>query len=54
MTNLYNKRPEWLAHAHRVLDVAVFAAYGWDAGLGKDAVLEKLLALHLERAGARV
>ena len=28
LTNLYNKRPAWLADAHRKLDEAVFAAYG--------------------------
>jgi hypothetical protein len=30
LTNLYNQRPTWLAEAHRKLDEAVFAAYGWD------------------------
>ena len=30
LTNLYNQRPTWLALAHRKLDDAVFAAYGWD------------------------
>lgn len=29
LTNLYNERPAWLDHAHRKLDAAVFAAYGW-------------------------
>ena len=29
LTNLYNERPAWLANAHRKLDEAVFAAYGW-------------------------
>ncbi|MCB9932172.1 MAG: class I SAM-dependent DNA methyltransferase [Planctomycetes bacterium] len=29
LTNLYNKRPEWLHLAHLKLDRAVFAAYGW-------------------------
>ena len=31
LTNLYNARPAWLADAHRKLDEAVFAAYGWPA-----------------------
>jgi hypothetical protein len=34
------------------LDAAVFAAYGWPAGLTDEQILEKLLALNLERAGA--
>ena len=29
LTNLYNERPTWLANAHRDLDEAVAAAYGW-------------------------
>jgi len=29
LTNLYNQRPAWLDHAHRRLDAAVAAAYGW-------------------------
>jgi hypothetical protein len=29
LTNLYNERPAWLAHAHAKLDAAVAAAYGW-------------------------
>ena len=29
LTNLYNKRPAWLANAHADLDTAVTAAYGW-------------------------
>jgi len=29
LTNLYNNLPTWLVDAHRKLDEAVFAAYGW-------------------------
>ena len=50
LTRLYNERPTWLDLAHRKLDDAVFAAYGWDPGLSDDAILERLLALNLERA----
>jgi len=52
LTALYNQRPTWLALAHRKLDEAVFAAYGWDPGLSDEEILEKLLALNLERAAA--
>ena len=52
LTNLYNEYPTWLAHAHARLDVAVAEAYGWPADLGDGKVLERLLALNLERAGA--
>ena len=31
LTQLYNERPEWLTDAHRALDEAVAAAYGWPA-----------------------
>lgn len=39
LTNLYNMRPAWLEHAHKALDVAVAAAYGWPADLSDDEVL---------------
>lgn len=52
LTNLYNQRPTWLDLAHRKLDEAVFAAYGWDPGISDEEILERLLALNLERAGA--
>ena len=50
LTNLYNERPAWLDLAHRKLDAAVFAAYGWPVDLSDEELLEKLLALNLERA----
>lgn len=50
LTNLYNERPAWLAHAHAKLDAAVAAAYGWPADLSDEQILERLLALNLERA----
>ncbi|MEI7902739.1 MAG: DNA methyltransferase [bacterium] len=52
LTKLYNARPTWLDLAHRKLDAAVAAAYGWPADLTDDAILERLLALNLERARA--
>ncbi len=50
LTQLYNKRPMWLDNAHRKLDAAVFAAYGWPSDLSDDEILAQLLALNLERA----
>lgn len=50
LTNLYNKRPEWLASAHRVLDEAVFTAYGYSSDHTRDEILARLLALNNERA----
>ena len=50
LTNLYNQRPQWLRDAHRDLDAAVAAAYGWPADLSDDEVLARLLALNLARA----
>ncbi len=52
LTKLYNARPAWLADCHARLDAAVSAAYGWPADLADDAILERLLALNLERARA--
>ncbi len=50
LTNLYNQRPAWLDLAHRRLDQAVFAAYGWPAELNDDEILARLLALNLAHA----
>jgi hypothetical protein len=40
----------WLDLAHKRLDEAVFAAYSWKNVLSDEEILEKLLALDLERA----
>ncbi|MFG1426778.1 class I SAM-dependent DNA methyltransferase [Roseixanthobacter glucoisosaccharinicivorans] len=53
LTNLYNARPTWLANAHKALDEAVAAAYGWPADLSDDEVLARLFALNQERAAAK-
>jgi hypothetical protein len=50
LTNLYNERPAWLAHAHAKLDAAVAAAYAFDLDLTNEQILERLLALNIERA----
>ncbi len=52
LTNLYNQRPAWLDMAHKRLDEAVAAAYGWPADLSDDDVLERLFALNQARAAA--
>jgi hypothetical protein len=52
LTNLYNQRPAWLDLAHRKLDAAVFDTYGWPADLTDEQLLERLLALNLEREAA--
>jgi type II restriction/modification system DNA methylase subunit YeeA len=53
LTNLYNARPTWLDNAHRKLDAAVCAAYGWPLELSDDEILARLLALNLARAGGK-
>ncbi|MDP2784253.1 MAG: hypothetical protein Q8O38_06610 [Sulfurimicrobium sp.] len=53
LTNLYNARPVWLANAHRELDQAVAAAYGWEdytPEMPDEEILRRLLALNLERS----
>ena len=52
LTNLYNQRPTWLTNAHNALDAAVANAYGWPADMPDAEILERLLTLNLERAGA--
>jgi type II restriction/modification system DNA methylase subunit YeeA len=54
LTNLYNERPTWLDMAHRKLDEAVFAAYGWEPTLSDEEILEKLLALNLEASAQQL
>ena len=49
LTGLYNANPAWLQNAHAELDAAVAAAYGWDADLGEQETLARLLALNLQR-----
>jgi type II restriction/modification system DNA methylase subunit YeeA len=57
LTNLYNKRVKgecaWLDNAHRALDEAVFAAYGWPSNLSREEILARLLALNHDRAAAQ-
>jgi type II restriction/modification system DNA methylase subunit YeeA len=55
LTNLYNARPAWLDNAHRALDAAVAAAYGWHdytPDMPDEEILKRLLALNLERKAA--
>jgi type II restriction/modification system DNA methylase subunit YeeA len=49
LTNLYNERPAWLANAHRDLDAAVAAAYGWPSDISDDDALARLFALNQSR-----
>ncbi|MBI1914903.1 MAG: class I SAM-dependent DNA methyltransferase [Planctomycetes bacterium] len=50
LTKLYNEMPSWLEQAHRKLNEAVFAAYGWPAALTDEELLGRLLELNLQRA----
>lgn len=53
LTKLYNDRPAWLDLAHKALDQAVAAAYGWPDytdGMADAEILRRVLALNLERA----
>ena len=52
LTNLYNDPPTWLELAHRRLDEAVFAAYGWSPDLTDGEILARLLELNLAREEA--
>jgi hypothetical protein len=55
LTNLYNARPTWLVNAHRTLDEAVFAAYGWrepPEKLPAAEIIARLLKLNFEREPA--
>jgi len=49
LTNLYKQRPAWLDNAHKKLDEAVSAAYGWPADISDEQAIENLLELNQER-----
>ena len=52
LTKLYNQRPAWLDAAHKMLDAAVAAAYGWadySADMRDEELLKRLLTLNLQR-----
>ena len=57
LTELYNERPDkpraaWLTDAHRTLDAAVSAAYGWPSDLTDDQILQRLLDLNKAAEGS--
>ncbi|MDR1349503.1 MAG: class I SAM-dependent DNA methyltransferase [Zoogloeaceae bacterium] len=55
LTNLYNAHPAWLDTAHKTLDEAVAAAYGWadyTPETPDEEILRRLLALNQERRDA--
>ena len=45
-----DRHPTWLDLAHRKLDEAELDAYGWPHDISDEEILERLLALNLERA----
>jgi hypothetical protein len=51
LTNLYNRRPEWLLQAHERLGRMVHAAYGWEYPLAPEEVLARLVELNSSRGG---
>lgn len=50
LTNLYNERPAWLDLAHKKLDAAVHAAYGWLESITDDEMLGEILKLNIAAA----
>ncbi|MBZ5612790.1 MAG: N-6 DNA methylase [Acidobacteriia bacterium] len=50
LTNLYNENPTWLQDAHRELDDAALAAYGWPKNLSDQDILTRLLQFNMERS----
>lgn len=53
LTNLYNIRSTWLVEAHKRLDAAVAAAYGWPESISDEDALLELLKLNHAKADAQ-
>jgi type II restriction/modification system DNA methylase subunit YeeA len=51
LTTLYNNSPGWLGNAHKQLDEAVHAAYGWRYPLPNDDIIRRLFELNASRFG---
>ena len=50
LTKLYNQRPAWLSAAHKDLDAAVAAAYGWadyTAEMADEEILKQIGRAHV-------
>lgn len=50
LSALYNEKPSWLRMAHKELDRAVYAAYGWSVDVPEGEMLENLFELNKVRA----
>ena len=46
LTNIQNKRPQWLHNAHAALDASVAGAYGWPPDTSDEDALLKLRDLN--------
>ena len=53
LTNLYNKKPAWLADVHRDLDATVFAAYCLEMDISDTEILDNLLMRNMEKPTAQ-
>lgn len=49
LTDLYNASPAWLVNAHRALDEAVAAAYGFPVDIEEDELLGRLLEMNQQQ-----
>jgi hypothetical protein len=52
-TGVRYRRPQWLEDAHRTLNKAALAAYGWPEDIRDTEILERLLALNCQRLNWR-
>lgn len=50
LTQLYNQRPTWLVDAHKALDSAVLAAYGWPEDISDGEMLGRLVDVNNQQA----
>jgi hypothetical protein len=50
LTNLYNRRPAWLANAYAGLDAVAASAYGFDSATPDEEILARLLELNRAQA----
>ena len=52
LANLYAEKPAWLKNAHREIDDAVMAAYGWPGDMSEHEIIGRLIDMNIQRSSS--